>query len=151
MMRLFAWRFGMAALSTVLFFSMAASAQRNAPTAPQRNGGYDLSREVSLQGTVVSFTENSATPPLGARVSIQTSSGVLDVHLGNAKLLQANQLTIAVGDTIRAIGENLPYGGGTQFFARIIQKGNQAVALRSPQGFPLRPTARPGKTQAGVL
>ena len=138
-------------LAIVLFFSMAASAQRNASTAPKPHSGYDVSREVSLQGTVVSFTENSSTPPLGARISIQTSSGILDVHLGNAKLLQHDKFSVAPGDTVRIIGENLPYAGGTQFFARIIQKGSQAVALRSPQGFPLRPATTPGKTQAGVL
>ena len=145
------WRVGMAWLAGVLLLSTIASAQQKAQTVAQRNQAYDVSREVSLQGTVVSFAENSSIPPLGARLSIQTSSGVVDVHLGDARLLKASQFSVAAGDTIRIVGESLPYGDGTQFFARIIQKGNQAVALRSARGFPLRPATKAGKTQAGAL
>lgn len=151
MKRLLEWRVGIAWLASVLLFSTIASAQQKAQTVAQRNRGYDVSREVSLQGTVVSFAENSSIPPLGARLSIETSSGVVDVHLGDARLLKASQFNVAAGDTIRIIGESLPYGSGTQFFARIIQKGNQAVALRSARGLPLRPATKAGKTQAGVL
>ena len=119
--------------------------------SPQHVRAYDMRREASLQGTVISFTENSSTAPLGPRVSIQTPSGVLQVHLGNAGILKANHLTLAPGDSVRVIGESLPHGTGTQFFARIIQKGNQAVVLRSPRGFPLRPMPKAGQKQAGVL
>jgi hypothetical protein len=151
MTRLLPWRVGIVWLAIVVLLSTIASAQQKAQSVPQRNQGYDVSREVSLQGTVVSFAENSSIPPLGARLSIQTSSGVVDVHLGDARLLKASQFSVAAGDTIRIIGESLPYGDGTQFFGRIIQKGNQAVALRSARGLPLRPATKAGKTQAGVL
>lgn len=154
MIRVFLGRFGISLFATAFAFALLTSAQQQTQTAPQAATtlrAYAVSREVSVQGTVVSFTENSSVPPLGARVSIQTTSGVLDVHLGNPALLQAHKLTIASGDTVRVIGENLSYGSGTQFFARIIQKGSQAVALRSTRGFPLRPAAKAGKTQAGVL
>jgi hypothetical protein len=52
---------------------------------------------------------------------------------------------------VRVIGVSVPYGSGNQFLARIIQKGNQTLTLRSTRGFPLRPTAKAGKPQAGVL
>ena len=138
-------------LAIVLLFSMGATAQQKAQSAAQQRRSYDVSREVSLQGTVVSFTENSATPPLGPHVVVQTASGQIDVHLGDARLLQANHLTLAAGDSIRVIGENVSYGEGTQFFARMLQKGSQTVALRSTRGFPLRPVGKSGQTQAGVL
>jgi hypothetical protein len=138
-------------LAAFLLFATIASAQQAAQQTPQQLRSYDVRREASVQGTVVSFTENSSTPPLGAHVSIQTSSGVLDVHLGDASLLRAAHLTLAPGDSVRVIGESLLHGSGTQYFARIIQKGNQAVALRSPRGFPLRPVPKAGQKQAGVL
>jgi len=84
-------------------------------------------------------------------VVIQTASGQVDVHLGDGRLLQANHLTLAAGDSIRVIGENVPYGEGTQFFARMIQKGSQTLTLRSTRGFPLRPVPKAGKAEAGVL
>jgi DNA/RNA endonuclease YhcR with UshA esterase domain len=151
MRRLLPSRVGMAWLASVFLMSTVVNAQQKAQSVPQRNMNYDVSREVTVQGVVVSYTENSSTAPLGAHVSVQTSSGTLDAHLGDARLLQANHLTLAAGDSIRVIGENVPYGSGTQFFARIIQKGSQTLALRSTRGFPLRPAAKAGKSEAGVL
>jgi hypothetical protein len=138
-------------LTVVLLFSLGAGAQQKTQSVPKQERSYDLSREVSLQGTVVNFMPNAAVPPLGAHVVVWTASGQIDVHLGDARLLQANHLTLAAGDSIRVIGENVPYGTGTQFFARIIQKGGQTLALRSTRGFPLRPAAKAGKAEAGVL
>jgi hypothetical protein len=138
-------------LVAVLLFSVSAAAQQKAQSTAEQGRSYDLSREVSLQGTVVNFTQNAAIPPLGPHVVLQTASGQIDVHLGDARLLEANHLTLAAGDSIRVIGENVPYGTGTQFFARIIQKGGQTLALRSTRGFPLRAAAKAGKAEAGVL
>lgn len=136
----------------VLLATLAAmaAAQQKPQAASQRNL-YDLSREVSLQGTVVSFAESAKTPPLGPHVVMQTASGQIDVHLGDARLLQASHLVLATGDSIGVLGENVSYGEGTQFFARIVQKGSQTVELRSNRGYPLRPAGKSGKTQAGVL
>lgn len=151
MTRLLEGRVRIVWLAGIFLLSTIANAQQKAQPVAQRNLSYDMSREVSLQGTVVGFAENSSVPPLGARLSIRTSSGDVDVHLGDARLLKASQFSVAAGDTIRIIGESLPYGDGTQFFARIIQKENQAVALRSARGLPLRPATKAGKTQAGIL
>jgi hypothetical protein len=138
-------------LSAVLLVAVSLAAQEKTRSSPQRIESYDVSREVSLQGTVVSFAESSSVPPLGPHVVVQTASGQMDVHLGDARLLQANHFTLAAGDSVRVIGESVPYGSGNQFLARIIQKGNQTVTLRSTRGFPLRPMAKSVKPQAGVL
>jgi hypothetical protein len=145
------WNSVSAWLCAVLLFSVSATAQQKTQSVPQQMRAYEVSREVSLQGTVVSFTETSSTPPLGPHVVIQTASGPVDVHLGDARLLQANHFSLAAGDSVRVVGENVAYGTGNQFFARIIQKGSQTLALRSTRGFPLRPTAKAGKSEAGVL
>ena len=140
-------------LCAILLFCAGAGqgAQQSTQSAAQQRRAYDVSREVSLQGTVVSFEENSSTAPLGPHVVIQTTSGQVDVHLGDARLLKAKHLTLAAGDSVRVIGENVPYGTATQFFARIIQKGSQTLTLRSTRGFPLRPASKAGKSEAGVL
>lgn len=110
---------------------------------------YQVSREVSVQGTVVSFTENSSTPPIGAHVVLQTSAGSsLDVVLGDARLLQQNNFTIATGSSIRVIGETLPFGEGSIFVARLVQQGTQVVALRSTNGMPLVFAGNRGKAGA---
>ena len=113
------------------------------------HSAYSLSREVSVQGTVVSFAENSTTPPAGAHVVIQTSAGsTVDVVLGDARLLKQNNLTITKGSSIRVVGETIPFGQSTVFVARLVQQGTQIVALRSNNGMPYVFTGNRGKAGA---
>jgi hypothetical protein len=129
--------------------------QEKAPQTPVRSSGYDLKREGTLVGTVIAYTESSTTPPLGAHVTLQTPGGVVDVHLGNARLLTANHFSIQAGDTLRIIGENVASGNASTFLARIVQKGTQALAVRSERGIPVRYVAPKNsgesKPQGGVL
>ena len=73
---------------------------------------------------------------------VATSSGTVDVHAGNPKLITASHLALQAGDSVSFTGENVTVGDKSVFVARIIQKGNQSVAVRSANGTPLRPTAR---------
>ena len=120
-----------------LAFCLSAAAQQAEQSSQQRLQFYDSSREVSLTGTVVKFDAASSLPPMGAHVLLQTSSGQVDVHLGYAKILQTNHMELNPGDSIRVVGETLAVGSSTTFAARIVQKGTQAVAVRSPHGLPL--------------
>jgi hypothetical protein len=92
-------------------------------------------------GTVVKYDPASSVAPMGAHLLIQTPSGPLDVHVGNAKLLQASHLDLNPGDSVRIVGESLALGDGTYFAARIVQKGTQAVAVRNTRGFLLTPAS----------
>jgi hypothetical protein len=144
---------GGAWLAGALFLSITASAQQQkAQTVPQRNQSYDVSRESVLQGTVLTYTAASSTAPLGAHVTVQTASGAVDVHLGNAQLLAANHFSLSSGDGVRIVGESVAYGTSSQFLARLVQKGNQTLAVRSVRGFPLSPSGKFGpRTEEGAL
>ena len=102
-----------------------------------RSASYQPAHEVNLIGTVSSFVADSDKGPLGAHVMVQTTSGIVDVHVGSAKFLETNKLTLNSGDGVRIIGESFTNGANTVFLARIIQKGAVAVAVRSLQGMPL--------------
>lgn len=134
-----------------LALAAAASAQQKQSSPSQRSNSYDVSRESVLQGTVVSFTAQSPTAPLGAHVTVQTASGLVDVHLGNAKLLEANIFSLSAGDSIKIAGESVAFGQGTQFVARVIQKGEQSLTLRSLRGFPLHVVSSKNTNQGGAL
>ena len=133
----------------------SAMGQEKASQTPARSSGYDLKREGTLVGTVITYTESSTTAPLGAHVILQTTGGVVDVHLGDARLLTANNFSIHTGDTLRIIGENVASGTASPFLARIVQKGTQALAVRSERGIPVRYVAPKNsggsKPQGGVL
>jgi hypothetical protein len=108
-----------------------------AVAAKSVSGYYDLSKDVSLQGTVLTFTENSQTPPIGAHVLLQTAAGNMDVHLGDARFLRLAKLNITQGASIRFVGQMSTVGKNPVFLARLVQIGAQVVAVRSDHGLPL--------------
>jgi hypothetical protein len=122
------------------FCTFASAQEAKQPDSPQLRS-YSLSREVFLLGTVVKFESASGTLPMGAHVLLQTSSGQVDVHLGNAKVLQAAHLELNAGDNVRIVGEPITLGDSTYFAARIVQKGTQAVAVRNTRGFLTTPAS----------
>jgi len=124
-----------------------ARGQQPAAAPVARIGEYDAKRESETVGTVVAFDANSKTPPFGARATVQTSSGVIEVHLGDARLLAANHFSIETGDTLRIVGETLTTGNSSLFVARIVQKGTQALAVRTVRGIPI-PYVAPRNTQS---
>jgi hypothetical protein len=133
-------RSGILALGMVLGFSSLSHAQQASQPDVQLRS-YNLSREVFLLGTVVKFESASSALPMGAHVVLQTSSGQVDVHLGNAKVLQASHLELNPADSVRIVGEPMALGDTTYFAARIVQKGAQAVAVRNTKGFLTTPAS----------
>jgi hypothetical protein len=127
----------------------SAFAQRpstNAVSAKPAPGTYDTAKDISLQGTVLTFTENSQTAPLGAHVLLQTSAGNVDVHLGDARFLHLSKLSITQGASVRFVGQMSTVGKNQIFLARLVQVGAQVVAVRSEHGLPLaRAGARANK------
>src|SRR5437899_9513957 len=88
-------------LAGSLTLCLSASAQQAMPSDAQLLRTYNASREISLVGTVVKYETASSVPPMGAHVTIQTASGQVDVHLGDAKVLEANHFTLNAGDSVR--------------------------------------------------
>jgi len=134
-------RLGILALGIVLGSSFSAQAQQTAQPDTQQLRSYNVSRESFLLGTVVKFVTASDTPPMGVHVILQTSLGQIDVHLGNAKVLQTGHLELNPGDSVRIVGELLAFGDSIYFAARIVQKGAQAVAVRNAKGFLTTPAS----------
>ena len=100
-----------------------------------RAAAYDAKREVVVQGTVLSFPEDSTSRPTGAHALVQTPTGNVDVHLGPSSYLRANHFSLAAGESVRFVGAMSATDSGTILLARTGQKGSQVVTIRSPQGF----------------
>ncbi len=134
------------------FFAPAPShAQQKTQSTAAAEATYDARREISVQGSVVSFTTDSVTPPLGTHVLVQTSSGTLDVHLGDGKALNNAHIALKPGDSVRLIGEEIAVPTGGSFFAaRILQKGAQSVALRNARGVVLKSMPRDPQSIAAL-
>jgi hypothetical protein len=141
------WKFWIFAAAAMALCG-GAFAQQPAVVPAARAGEYDVKRESDIVGTVVAYAANSRTAPFGARATVQTASGMLEVHLGDARLLAANHFSIATGDTLRIVGETLAAGNSNLFVGRIVQKRTQALAVRTARGFPI-PYVAP-RTQTAV-
>ena len=143
---------GIIAFAGASVFSAGIGAQERhaavATTTRATAHAYDVARETTLQGTVVSYREESSRAPIGAHVMVQTATGTVDVHLGPASYLRSNHFSLAAGDSVRIIGVNVAANGSYVFLARIAQKGTQALAVRSPRGFLLATTATRALPQA---
>jgi hypothetical protein len=125
---------GSAMLAAAMLLSTADAQQRSSPVSP-RPTAYDTTRETLLQGTVLSYTEDSPLPPIGAHVTVQTSSGTVDVHLGRASYLRANHFSLSAGDSVRFVGASIAVNNGDVFLARVAQKGDQSIVIRSLRGY----------------
>jgi len=124
----------------LLLLSNAAWAQQLADRprqAAMRTLAYDATQETVVEGMVLSFTAESATPPIGAHLVLQTATGAIDVHLGAASFLQANHFSLAKGDSVRVVGLNSATRQGTVFLVRVIQKPGQSLVLRTANGAPI--------------
>jgi hypothetical protein len=144
-------RTGISVLAGALALCLSASAQQNTQPDARRLQSYDVGREVSLVGSVVKFEAASTSLPMGAHLLVQTASGQVDVHVGDARVLKTAKLELNVGDSVRIVGEDLVTESGSFFAARIVQKGTQAVAVRTTRGFLTRPGAGSSPSQAAAL
>jgi len=132
---------GFASLAVAVMLSGTASAQHVQPAqrshtrVSARAAAYDATREVVVQGTVLNYSENSASRPNGAHVMVQTPTRPVDVHLGPSSYLRANHFSLAAGDSVRFVGALSTTDTGSVLLARIAQKGSQAIAIRSTRGF----------------
>ena len=128
------------AIALVALAPGVTAQQRNAPTPP-RATAYDAGREGVVQGTVVSYTENSGRAPVGAHATVQTPTGQVEVQLGPSSYLRANNFSLTPGEFVRFVGANVFANKSNVFLARIAQKGSQTLEIRSSRGFP-----QPGHT-----
>jgi hypothetical protein len=144
-MKIIHWKGTWLALNAAtLFFGAGVKAQQ-IPHAIVHSGStaaYDVARETVLSGKIVEYSAPSRGVPMGAHITLQTSSGTVDVHGGNPKLIAASNLSLQAGDSVSVTGENVEFAGKTIFVARTIQKGMQSVAVRSKNGTLLRPVSR---------
>ena len=143
--------------STLWFLALAAMGITGTAKGQQLDAArstdathYSVQRESNLIGAVVAYDPNSRTAPFGARVTLQTATSVVEVHLGDPRLLAAHHFAIRSGDALRIVGEPVNVQGAQFYAARIIQKGAQALAVRTSRGL-LVPYVAPRATNPSAV
>lgn len=134
----------MHALFTTIPFVLTLSMASAAPARAQEPGGgqgsprYDTATEATFRGTVeaVKQIEAAGRRGPGTHVVLKTAEGAVDVHLGPKGFLDAQKLTVAVGDAVEIVGSRVKVAGADAVIAREIRRGDQKLILRDEKGVP---------------
>jgi hypothetical protein len=99
---------------------------------------YDTATEATYKGTVEEIRQHDRAGMAGTGTHLIVKSGdqTLDVHLGPADFLAAQQMTFANGDQIEVTGSKVKFDDAEAIIAREVKKGDKTLTLRDSQGVP---------------
>ncbi|MBZ5663890.1 MAG: hypothetical protein LAO30_04745 [Acidobacteriia bacterium] len=139
---------GLCALALSCSIWSPPPAQAQTSDRPVSAFSYDISKEVTLNGTVASVLRKPATGMImGSHLLLTTSSGLVDASLGRFGLTGHGAMTVAAGQQVIVTGLMKTIRDRQVFLARIVKVGSEVYTIRNEHGFPLSPRARGRATQ----
>jgi len=143
MKRLFA---GLCVLALLSLISLLRPVQAQTAAVATRTAGpfsYDVSHEVTLNGTVSSVLTNpSAGMIWGSHLLLATTSGPVDASLGTFGLRGKGAVSVAAGQQVEVTGVMKTIKDKQVFLVRTVKAGGQVYTIRNEHGFPVSPQAR---------
>jgi hypothetical protein len=138
-----AWKTLVAMIAMIAMLGVAgsASAQPYDCCSGAGNAGqfYNSATETTVAGTVEDV--RTVSPPAGGRgalhLTLNTSSGPVEVHVGPTWYVSSRNITFAKGDAVTLIGSKMSMSGREVLVAREITKGQQTLTLRAANGAPV--------------
>ena len=104
---------------------------------------YDVSKEVTLKGTVSSVLATSTRGMVpGSHLLLATPSGPVDASLGTFGLRGKGALSVEAGQQAEVTGVMKTLKNGPVFMARTVRVGKQVYSIRNEHGVPVSPQAR---------
>jgi DNA/RNA endonuclease YhcR with UshA esterase domain len=144
---------GLLALLALCLFASPIHAQTSAAAAKPaaRAGAYDISKEVTLTGTVTSVLKET-TPEMktlgGGHLIVDTSSGSVDANVGGYALRGKGALAVKAGERVEVTGVMKTIRGKQVFVTRLVQANGRTYKIRNEHGFVLSPASRNGNTKS---
>jgi hypothetical protein len=129
----------MFAILAVPFFAQTAGNVRR----------YDVTREITLRGTVSGVLTKPAPGAWGSHLLIDTMSGTVDASLGRWGMQGKGGLSASVGQRVEVIGVMTTFNGRQVFMARAVEADGKFYTIRNERGTPLSPQARERAVQKG--
>jgi hypothetical protein len=137
---------GLCLLATVAISLLVEPLYANESVAPRRTviaSKYDVTKEITVQGTVQSLVKNPAPGTIrGAHLTVATAKGTLDAHIGNFVLAGRAPMSFAPGQSVRLVGLMTTINHQNVLLVRTIQTENRTITVRSDHGFLVSPGAR---------
>ncbi|HLM83125.1 MAG TPA: hypothetical protein VK302_21180 [Terriglobales bacterium] len=137
---------GLCSLALLLLISstptVLAQTEANVAT-PENPLSYEVSKEVTLAGTVASVLAKASPGMLwGSHLRLATASGEVDASLGMWGLRGRGALSVRTGQQIEMTGVMKMIGNRQVFLARTVKVEDRVYALRNEHGIPVPPQSR---------
>jgi hypothetical protein len=114
-----------------------------AQPAPTARPYYEISNEVTLNGTVSSvFRKAPAGMSVGSHLVLKTSSGTVDASLGRWGMEGKGALSVAAGQRVEVTGLMKVVKDKEVFIARTVRVGSRVYTVRNEHGIPVSPQSR---------
>jgi hypothetical protein len=144
---------GLCALALLSLVSALSPVQAQTVAAATRTEGsfrYDISREVTLTGTISSVLTKPASGAgmiMGSHLLLTTASGPVDASLGRFALLGKGALAVAPGQQVEVTGVMKTIKHKQVFLARTVKAGSEVHVIRNQHGMIVSPQARERASQ----
>jgi len=116
------------------------------PVAPQR---YDITKEVTLSGTV-SDVMKAPTREMkmvaGSHLIVETKTGKVDAALGQFAMRGKSALSLTPGQMVKVTGVMKTVNDKQVFVTRLVQADGHVYKIRNEHGFVLARVSRDGNT-----
>jgi hypothetical protein len=114
---------------------------------------YDITREVTLTGTVASVVKKT-TPEMmmlgGSHLIVETSSGKIDASLGRYAMKAPGSLCVTTGQQVQVTGVMKTIRDQQVFVTRLVLLNGHLYKIRNEHGFVLAPEPHKTIAKSGV-
>jgi DNA/RNA endonuclease YhcR with UshA esterase domain len=114
---------------------------------------YDITKEVTLTGTVSSVV-NRTTPEMkmvaGSHLIVETASGTVDASLGGFAMRGKDALSVTTGQRVQVTGVMQTVNDKEVFFTRLVQIDGHVYKIRNEHGFALAPVSPKSSANSGA-
>jgi hypothetical protein len=101
---------------------------------------YDVSKEVTVNGTVQSLVRKPAPGTMiGAHLMVSTAQGTIDAHIGNYIAEGRFATPFASGQTVKLTGMMIEINQHNVFVVRTLETGGRTITVRNERGFLVYP------------
>jgi hypothetical protein len=119
-----------------------------AQSAPESHPFYDITKEVTLTGTVSSVLAKPAEGMLfGSHLLLDTHSGQVDASLGKWGLQGKGAISVAAGEPVEVTGVMKMINNRQVFIVRAVKVSGQVYTIRNQYGVPRSPQSRQRASQ----
>ena len=100
---------------------------------------YNIKTVETIKGKVVTVDAFIPTRGMsrGVHLLLETSKGIIPVHLGPAWYIQNQDIIIKQEDKVEIKGSKINFAGEPTIIAAEVKKGDMTLVLRSEDGFPV--------------